>query len=210
MDEKASDYYDPGYDGVHIDDQPNDMYFRSQNTNLIIQGVGFFNDTKRHALSVKTNQTGYIEIVLDGVENFASSIKVFIFDKETGLYHNIKTQPFIIKLNAGIYNDRFYLTFTNRGSNIAQSKVDSDTINETIDVKYLNTNQVLQIINEDVNATVNKVYLYNLVGQLVNAWDVRNEIQTAIQIPMTSNSTGVYIVKVETTNGSISRKISIE
>jgi hypothetical protein len=54
------------------------------------------------------------------------------------------------------------------------------------------------------------VYLYNLVGQLVNTWDVRNENQANIQIPMSSNSTGVYIVKVETSNGSFSKKISIK
>jgi hypothetical protein len=54
------------------------------------------------------------------------------------------------------------------------------------------------------------VYLYNVVGQLVNTWDVRNENQTNIQIPMHANSTGVYIVKIETTNGSFSKKISIK
>ena len=69
---------------------------------------------------------------------------------------------------------------------------------------------VFQIANTDKNTTVNKVQLYNLVGQLINAWDVRNDEQSNILIPMSSNSTGVYIVKVETTNGSFSKKVSVK
>ena len=127
----------------------------------------------------------------------------------------VSTKPF--KLPAGVINDRFYLTFTNRISSVTnqartsseEDKV-SEEVNEAIDVKFENTNQVLQITNSDINTTVNKVQLYNLVGQLVNTWDVRNENQSNIQIPMTSNSTGVYIVKVETTNGSFSKKVSFK
>ena len=216
MNEDASDDFDAGYDGVLIEDQPNDMYFRNQDKNLIIQGVGFFNQNKKHPLSIKVNQTGVVEIVLDDVENFDMNRKVFIFDNLTGTFHNIKTQPFKVKLIAGVHNDRFYLTFTNRQvtnvvvkqSNNSLNKEEST--NENIDVNYENTNQVLQVSNDDINVMVKNVYLYNLVGQLVNTWDVRNETQANIQIPITANSTGVYIVKVETTNGSFSRKISIK
>jgi hypothetical protein len=216
MNERATDNYDPGYDGVHLDDQQNDMYFRNHETSLIIQGVGTFIETKRHPIGIKTSQSGYVEIVLDGVENFDSNRKVFIFDNETGLYHNIKTQPFKVKLDVGVYNNRFYLTFTNRNNTIASTTGKNNTIaenpsvSESIEVKFENTNQVVQITNEYIDVTVNQVYLYNLVGQLINVWDVRNENQTNIQIPMSSNSTGVYIVKVETTNGSFSKKISIK
>ena len=216
MNEDASDNFDPGYDGVLLDDQPNDMYFRNQDKNLIIQGVGFFKENKKHPLSIKVNQAGIVEIVLDDVENFDLNRKVFIFDNLTGLFHNIKTQPFKVKLIAGVHNDRFYLTFTNRNTTNVVAKQSNNSLNkeestnENIDVNYEITNQVLQIVNEQINVTVINVFLYNLVGQLVNTWDVRNEYQNNIQIPMSSNSTGVYIVKVETSNGSFSKKISIK
>lgn len=214
MDELATDTYDPGFDGIHLDNQPNDMYFRSQDTSLIIQGVGFFNSAARYPIGIKTSQVGFVEIVLDDVENFDMNRKIFIFDTETGIYHNIKTQPFKVKLDIGVFNNRFYLTFTNRNTAIAStiigSKSSTEIESENIDVKFENTNQVLHITNEDTKATVTQIYLYNLVGQLVNVWDVRNENQNNIQIPMTSNSTGVYIVKVATTNGSFSKKVSIK
>ena len=52
-------------------------------------------------------------------------------------------------------------------------------------MKFENSNQVVQITNEYKDVTVNQVYLYNLVGQLVNVWDVRNEKQDNIQVPIT-------------------------
>ncbi len=212
MDENASDDFDPGYDGVHIDNQQNDMCFRSQDTNLIIQGVGYFDENKKHAISVKTNQTGDIEIVLDDIENFDSNRKIFIYDDQTGLYHNIKNQPFSVKLNEGVYNDRFFLTFNkNNGNNVTPSKsISSSSISDSVEVKYENTNQVLQITNEDKDTTINQVYLYNLVGQMVNTWDVRNENQTNIQIPMNANAAGVYVVKIETSNGTMSKNVSMK
>ena len=216
MDGKATDGIDRGYDGALLDEQPNDMYFRTFNTNLIIQGVSFFNENKRHPLSIKVDQTGFIEIVLDEVENFDANRKVFIYDNLTGLYHNIKTQPFSVKLINGVHNDRFYLTFTNRNTTSVaanQNKTNANvevSENGAIDVKYINSNEVLQITNEDTNVKVNQVYLYNVVGQLINVWDVRNENQTNILIPMNESATGVYIVKVETTNETISKKISIK
>lgn len=214
MDENASDSFNPGYDGIHLDDQPNDMYFKSENKNLIIQGVGFFNQHKRYPISIKTNQTGNVEIELDDVENFDANRKIYIFDRQTGLYHNIKTHSFKVMLETGVHDNRFYLTFTNKNSSVATNQVktisDVATVNDTINVKYENTNQVLQITNGDKDTTINQVYLYNLVGQLVNTWDVRNENQANIQIPMTSNSTGIYIVKIDTTNGNISQNVSIK
>lgn len=217
MDDKASQNFDPGYDGVLLDDQPNDMYFRNQDKNLIIQGVGYFNENIKHSIGVKTNETGFVEFVLDDVENFNANIKIFIYDSQTGLYHNIKNQAFKVKLTAGVYNNRFYLAFIKRGNgnsnnhSLVQNKATSNgAISEGIAVKYINTNQVLQITNDDETTPVNNVYLYNLVGQLVTTWEVKNENQADIQIPMNTFSAGVYIVKVETSNGSISEKISIK
>ena len=211
MDGKATSNFDPGYDGPLMDEHSNDMFFKNRNDKLIIQGVGEFNEVIRHALSVKTDQTNFVEFVLDGVENFDANRKIFIYDAETGLFHNIKTQAFKIKLAPGTYNDRFYLTFNNRNvSSVAKNRVEEVEIENVVSVKYENANQFLQITNDEVNVTVKNIYLYNLVGQLVKTWNVQNEKQDEIQIQMGAHNSGVYIVKVETSNGTISKKISIK
>ena len=92
MNEKATANIDAGYDGKILDEQANDMFFKNQNVNLIIQGVGYFNENVKHPLTVKSSQLDFVEIVLDGVENFDSNRKIFIYDAQTNLYHNIKNQ----------------------------------------------------------------------------------------------------------------------
>ena len=126
----------------------------------------------------------------------------------------LKIKQFKIKLPIGVHENRFYLTFSNRNTAIANSvtngKFDDVSLEEIIDVKYVDTEKVLHISNDDNNVTVSKVHLYNLVGQLVQTWEVANQKQTNIQIQMSAQSAGVYIVKVETSNGSLSEKISIK
>jgi hypothetical protein len=42
MNEKATAGIDAGYDGLNIDDFPNDMYFLNGDNQLVIQGEGYF------------------------------------------------------------------------------------------------------------------------------------------------------------------------
>jgi hypothetical protein len=60
------------------------------------------------------------------------------------------------------------------------------------------------------STTVQTVDLYNLLGQSIRTWEVKNADQKKIQIPVTNVSTGTYIVKVHTTKGDLSSKIIIE
>jgi hypothetical protein len=58
--------------------------------------------------------------------------------------------------------------------------------------------------------TVNSVSLFNITGQNIANWEVNDSEQTNIQIPIKNVSSGIYIVKVKTTNGESSKKIIIK
>jgi hypothetical protein len=47
------------------------------------------------------------------------------------------------------------------------------------------------------------------MGQKISNWDVKDSEQTTIQIPIKSISSGIYIVKVNTTKGESSKKIIV-
>jgi hypothetical protein len=49
-----------------------------------------------------------------------------------------------------------------------------------------------------------------MLGQQITSWDVENIDQASIELPTNTISTGAYIVKVNTENGSISKKILIK
>jgi hypothetical protein len=212
MDENATNRIDPGYDAIHIDDQPNDMYFITERTKLTIQGVGRFNKNKRFPLEIKTAIGGNVQFVLDSLENFDSNQKVFIYDKVTNMYHNIKNHLFEVSLPIGTIENRFYLCFKNNNNNTNKTMMNDEdlTDEDNIQVMFTNYNHFLNIRNITSDTLVSSISLFNILGQFISKWEINNEEQTNIQIPIQNLSPGTYIAKIKTTKGDLSQKIIVE
>lgn len=215
MNENATDGYDAGYDAVHIDNQPNDMCFINGTTKLTIQGDGFFNKNNSYPLEIKTAVEGNVQFVLDSLENFDTNQKIFIYDKKTNTYHNIKEQLFEVMLPAGISENRFYLRFKNKNKknhNHHKTTLDEDDLVESdgIEAIYTHSNHVLNIRNFSEDTPVSTVSLFNIMSQFISKWDITDKVQTNIQIPIQNISSGTYIVKIKTTDGDITKKIIIQ
>ena len=121
------------------------------------------------------------------------------------LYHDIKEKDLEINLTAGTLADRFSLRFNNPST----LSVNNFDINEAVKVTFANNDNSINIKNNLLNETVQSVTLYNILGQSINKWNVKDQAQTKIKIPVTNVSSGTYIVKVQTTNGDISKKVII-
>ena len=81
---------------------------------------------------------------------------------------------------------------------------------DAIQIAYTNADDMLTIKNNLVDTIVEKVELYNLLGQAIGTWNVEDDqSQLNIQLPIKNISTGTYIVKIKTTKGDTSRKIII-
>jgi hypothetical protein len=63
-----------------------------------------------------------------------------------------------------------------------------------------------------MDVEVKKVKVFNLLGQVIKSWDVRNSSSHSneLRIPYKNNSEGYYIVKVETASGIITKKFIIK
>ncbi|MFC6877827.1 choice-of-anchor D domain-containing protein [Flavobacterium myungsuense] len=205
MNENATSAIDPGYDAVQLDTQASDMYFLNNNTRLVIQGDTYFDSASSFPLGVKTAIEGKAKFVLNQTENFDANSSIYIYDNVTKLYHDIKEKDFEINLTAGTLADRFSLRFNNPSS----LSVNNFDINEAVKVAFANNDNSINIKNNLLNETVQSVTLYNILGQSINKWNVKDQAQTKIKIPVTNVSSGTYIVKVQTTNGDISKKVII-
>ncbi len=205
MNENASSDVDPGYDAIQLDTQASDMYFLNNNTKLVIQGDTYFDAASTFPLGIKTAIEGKAKFVLNQTENFDANSSIYIYDNVTKLYHDIKEKDFEINLTAGTLADRFSLRFNNPSS----LSVNNFDINEAVKVAFANNDNSINIKNNLLNETVQSVTLYNILGQSINKWNVKNQHQTKIKIPVTNVSSGTYIVKVQTTNGDISKKVII-
>jgi hypothetical protein len=148
---------------------------------------------------------GVSTIKIDALENIPNSLDIYLYDKASKIYYDIKNNDFAMTLPIGEYNNRFSLQFVNK-----THSVDTDNLEDGILIYYSNTNQTLNIKNSFIDAEISTVDLFNLWGQKIANWVIDEVKQNDIKIPITNVSTAGYIVKVKTTKGDLSKKIIIK
>lgn len=204
MEQYATSAVESGYDAPSIDNQLNDMYFMNNGAKLNIEGEGYFDVNNVYPIGIKTNVLGEVKIMVDATENMNSNQRLFILDNTDGQYHDITNNPYIVELPQGLTENRFTLTFKDNHALLSNDAVD---LNTGITIAYANASNILNIKNNVVDATVEKVTLFNLLGQSVGTFDVKDQNQQNIQLPIKDLSSGTYIVKVKTDKGETTRKI---
>jgi len=203
----ATDGYDFGYDSPVTDVYSNDMYWTIDGDPYAIQGVGEFDNTKQYPVEVIVTNPGIITISLQDLENFDSEIDVFVHDALDGTYFQINQEDLQINLSAGIYTNRFFITFID---DVTLNTEDLDQL-ESIRLYYLHDTKEIYI-NWVNSYEIEKVTLINLLGQNVREWDDIVPLnQREIKIPVSNISEGSYIIKVINSNGkSTNKKVIIK
>ena len=183
------------------------MYFINGTTKLNIQGDGYFNPANIYPLGAKNEVDSMVTFSLDEKDHFDDNQSVFIYDNVTDIYHDITTNSVEINLPAGTYEDRFSLRFIN---NTALSTNDNIASTKGISINYSSANSILNIKNTTDDSTIRYALLYNLVGQLIATIKIEAQDQLNIQIPVSNYATSVYIVKVVTDRGEVSKKFLLK
>lgn len=203
-DANTSNDFDLGYDAIMIDVNNEDMYWSFSNEKFVIQAVQHFNEDQIIPIGVKVANAGTSTIRIENLENISETVSIYLFDNETGLYHDLRSTDFQINLPIGEFNNRFSLRFT---SNMLGT--DNPELANNIEI-FVNTDNILNIKNNRTDITVNTTELYNILGQSVKKWSVTNEVQTNILLPVQNLRSGVYIVNLKTSDGVISKKVTIK
>jgi trimeric autotransporter adhesin len=212
MNEKATSQMDYGYDAISLDEIPNDMYFLNGENQLVIQGEGYFNEDASFPIGIKTNVEGKVSLIIDALENFEPEQKVYIYDDENKTYNEIQKNAFEVNLPAGVNNTRFSLRFKDKSLTTEKTlSVDENNAksNEII-IAHIQDSNTLKISNNSAETTVEKVTLLNINGQVIANWKIENQDQQNIQIPIKTVTRGVYIAKLSTTTGELSKKLIIK
>ncbi|MFI0491058.1 LamG-like jellyroll fold domain-containing protein [Flavobacterium sp.] len=210
MNENATSDMDYGYDSLNFDDSPNDMYLLNGDNQLVIEGEGYFDVNSSYPIGVKTDVEGKVSFVIDALENFSPEQTVYIYDNVTNTYNDIRNGLYEVNMPIGENDTRFALRFTNKSQTTKTLSVNDNIINNDIKITHIQNANLLVINNNLLNVTVEKVELFNILGQSIASWKTENLDQQNIQIPIKSISSGIYIAKVKTTNGELSKKIIIK
>jgi hypothetical protein len=202
----ATNNYDSRFDGESYDgNEFLDFYSVNQDKNLVIQGRALpFDDNDEVPLGYRTTINGEFTINIDQVDGVLTNQAVFIEDKLTNTVFDLKSGNYTFRTAPGTFNDRFVLKYSNK--TLSVDKIEKQ---DGILAFYSNNYNTLIIHNDNVDTTVNSVSLFNMAGQNIGVWDVKDSLQTNIQIPIKKISSGIYIVKVKTTNGESSKKIMV-
>jgi hypothetical protein len=206
MDDNATSEIDLGYDAEHIDVQPSDMYFLNSGKKLNIAGEGYFNNELVLPLGVKNAQQGLVTFKLDEKINFDNNQQVFVHDLQTDSYIDLNLVDYTLFLPAGTFDERFTLVFKNNVEILLGNQ--SFTSIDGIKLIYSNNDSAISIQNSVLDTTVEKVILYNMLGQQIANYNVANQNQNDILIPIKLLSSGTYIVAMQTNKGTTSRKIT--
>ncbi|AZQ44453.1 LamG-like jellyroll fold domain-containing protein [Nonlabens ponticola] len=202
IDPNATMGYDRGYDGRLFENQIDDMAFLVDNSRVSIQGIPNSGESIELPLSVKMGDQGYMEIIIDHLENVSDDTELFLLDKKTNTYHNLREEsyksPF---LYTGTYKDRFALTFK-----MPQTLSNDDiTDNNAIKVYTPASNQFI-VIESNNAQKIEYVELINMLGQRVMNMDTMNNTGR-IEVPRAGLSSGTYVVKMNSGSDSQSTKV---
>ncbi len=203
-DNAATDGVDYGYDALNADTFPSDLSFNIEGERYIIQGVGEFEATKVYPLDMILGLSGNVEISLHTLENFETPIDVYIYDALLETYTRFNTVSYQQYLEAGTYTDQFYLAFQDQ-----ETLGISDATFNAVTIRYLNQSKAI-FVQAPLEDSIKTIQLVNIAGQTLATWtNPTSNSLNQVRIPVKHIAQGTHILKVETKNKTIHKKIIV-
>ena len=204
VDENATMGKDWGYDAIIYDPQLDDMYWTFENEKFVIQGINAITQNTTLPLGIKTKTEGINKVVIESLENVPNELDIFMYDKTLNTYHDLRDSAFEINLPAGEYLDRFEITFASQET----LDIDDNLEASKLDVFYTNAKKSLILMNP-LYKEITSIDVINLIGQTLHNLTNISRLNHA-EIKLNNLSTGAYIIKLNTPEGTVSKKVLVE
>ncbi|HSD08697.1 T9SS sorting signal type C domain-containing protein [Flavobacterium sp.] len=154
----ATNEFDSAYDGaVFNGNKYIDFYSIIQNKNLVIQGRALpFDDDDIVPLGFSTTIDGVFEINIDQAEGLLANHDIYLEDKETAVFSNLKKGAYRFNTSKGTFDNRFVLHYKNEIP--SQEKLDRPVI---VSVKdgIIKVNSFFEVID--------KLEIYDIAGRFI-------------------------------------------
>jgi hypothetical protein len=196
--------YQSGFDSQMFDLQPTDIYWDMDEleTNLVIAGVGEITSDLQIPIGIDNQTDDPVAVMIDETSNM-EGYTIYMGDLLTGMIYNLSNGPVSLDLPKGSYTDRFVLLF-------GGAALSNDEIPFLQDFNVFMNNEADQlVIRNNNNSLIKKVELFNILGQAVRSWNKLDSYDTRTTLDVTAPS-AIYIVKVTTDQGEITKKVVIE
>lgn len=179
------------------------VYSMIQDEPFSIQGKGLpFNSNDRIPLGVNVNTNGTYQLALyktDGL--FAGQQEIYLEDKVTGHFHDLKASPFTFTLPQGVYNNRFVLRFNIPGSSLSNTDfTTSQTVITTV------KNQV--ITAQSAEKPIQEMHVMDVLGRTLCV--VKGKDTTTLSTPVLEVAHQTVVVRLRLESGIVvTRKVQL-
>ncbi|MCF6213099.1 MAG: T9SS type A sorting domain-containing protein [Flavobacteriaceae bacterium] len=190
-----------GYDSYMFDPQATDMYFKFSGdpTKYAIAGLGEFKNTTQIPLEIEISTAGDVNFMVDNSAILNGTI--FIKDVAARRFYNISNGVITLHLEAGNYQDRFYVTFGN------ETTLGVDDLLQNQVILYFDKSASEVVIKKN-NIILQNASLFNVLGQKAHYWKTIEDA-SEIRLPVKNISSGIYIININTDKGIISKKLFV-
>ncbi|REG89275.1 T9SS type A sorting domain-containing protein [Winogradskyella sediminis] len=170
----------------------------SEDEKLVIQGLPLpFADSNTVPLGIEIEDSGIYQIAIGKVEgNLFEELEqdIYLEDTYTGVVHDLRSSPYSFTGEAGEFNDRFILRYTNSSTLSTTEVAVSDTF------AYIN-NATLYLKSSSL---IKSATLYDMNGKQITNYNVNNNDNSFITEFRFSK--GIYIVAITLDNGTVVTK----
>ena len=157
-----------------------------------------FDENDEVLLGFRTTIDGAFTINIDQTDGVLTNQSVFIEDKLTNTFFDLRSGPYTFTTKSGTFNDRFVLRYTNK-------TLETKDL-ETLEKQVLVSNKNKQIKINSKTETIDKVAVYDLLGRQLFKKDKVNNNELAIPNLVSNQQT--LLVKVILQNGqTVTKKI---
>ena len=196
----ATNEYDNGYDGDTFDgNEFVDFYSVNQDRNLVIQGRALpFDEADEVPIGYKSTIAGDFTIAIAQTDGLLDAKDIFIEDKSTQAVRNLKEGAYKFTTEAGTFNDRFVLRYTNKTLGNENFEKPENSVLVSNKNKQIKINSSVEIID--------KIQIFDLLGRSI--YQKMNVNTSEFVISNLVSNHQALLVKVMLRNGqTITKKI---
>ena len=196
--EFATQGYDRGYDGKMINpNTPVNLYSLLDNYKLSIQGRALpFDVNDIVPLGYSTSQTGTLTIKKGEVDGLFEHQDVYLEDKALNIIHDLSTSDYTFVSDAGIFNERFNLRYTNTILGVS----DADFTDNAV-IVYKKENSIYV---ETTNIAMESVKIFDTRGRLIKVNNNINDTTTSFKDIHIAQQ--VLLIHITDVNGTVVTK----
>ncbi|OIQ28279.1 MAG: hypothetical protein BM564_09405 [Bacteroidetes bacterium MedPE-SWsnd-G2] len=195
----ATQGIDWGFDGEVMKVQMDDLFWMIEDSKFSIQGTNNIDELTTFPIGLKSESSGISTLTLDDLVNVPSNFQIYVHNKVTGEYHNLRESDYQIHLQAGSDLTTYEITFSNNTLGTPPENRNND-----FQLIYTSNNKTIHIYNPK-NKYINHLVIYNILGQEIAKFKINGDDQE-YNFTLNNTNTSIYIASLSHETGKLSKK----